>query len=404
MLKTSQRFHGVAKRKKNLVERRIPTFNAHNHWVEYVNAYWTYSDSDFELQRIAAYKHWVEDGHTFCQSTYENDIPHLLNHPPHKAGQPGQPKTQPKPPLPQSPPHLYALEVDDLLDFTEADILAAWNLRTQTCGSLEAAAELYALYRVLDGTDEVYAGFIAYLEHPDVVAIFISSEVSSEILTTDGLTLRDIRDLSLTEMTLAWANRPDSFASLEAAAETLANLRAVNSQSFGAPNYRLLLAHDLIKELEDSLPLEKANAPAPSPLVELQVLSTDHREMRIQTSVVRHGQGNFRVALFKRYNAKCVITGCTIDTLLEAAHIIPYRGDHSHDVLNGLLLRVDIHRLFDAHLISINPQTLTVELASALNDDAYKNLHGKRLFVFSPKPRTLYLDAHHRKFIALSTN
>lgn len=57
--------------------------------------------------------------------------------------------------------------------------------------------------------------------------------------------------------------------------------------------------------------------------------------------------------MLERYGAECCITGCTVDTLLEAAHIIPYRGDQTNDVTNGLLLRVDLHRLFDAHLLSM---------------------------------------------------
>lgn len=423
MLKTSPRVTGVAKRRKYLVGHRLPSLTGYNRWFEYVEAYWSYIDTDLELQWLTVYSRWIDDSHTLVASTLEDEIPHLPERVSRKVGPPGQSKRQPQPQLAEAPLHLYALDVDDLLDFTEADIFAAWDLRVQTCGSREAAAELYALYRVLEGIDEFYAGSTAYLEHPDVVAIFVAAETGagtdvqidgsakcvpgdSEVLTetqsADGLTLWDIRKLSLAELKLAWANRPDSFASLEAAAETLAALRAVNSQEFGTPNYRQLMGHALIQELEYSLPLEGARVPIPSPAVELELLNTDRRAVRIQASVVRQGQGNFRAAMLERYGAQCVITGCRIDTLLEAAHIIPYRGDQSHDELNGLLLRVDIHRLFDAHLISINPKTLTVELACALSDETYQDLQGKRLFVFSPKPRVLYLEVHHRQFMAVS--
>jgi predicted restriction endonuclease len=113
---------------------------------------------------------------------------------------------------------------------------------------------------------------------------------------------------------------------------------------------------------------------------------------------------SFRAAMMDRYGGQCVITGCKIDTLLEAAHIMPYRGNQSDDELNGLLLRVDIHRLFDAHLISINPFTLSVELAGCLNDEAYQAIEGKRLFVFSPKPRALFLEAHYQLFTNKSSS
>jgi hypothetical protein len=419
MPKISYRLTDEIKGRTYPTKYRLPSLTGYIRWFEYVEAYWSYTDIDHECQWLVAYSKWINEGQTLVSSTLEGEIPYFPESKPYKFGQPGQPKRQPLPQLVEAPRYLYALDVDDLLDFTEADILAAWEFRAQTCGSIEATAELYALYRVFKGTDEFYAGSTAYLEHPDVVTNFVAAEVGagaavpidgvltcvpdepevpSETHAADGLTLGDTRKLSLAELKLAWANRPDSFASLEAAAETLATLRAVNSKEFSTPNYRQLMDHALIQELEDSLPHEGARAPTPSPAVELELLHIDRRAVRIQASVVRQGQGNFRAAMLERYGAQCVITGCKIDTLLEAAHIIPYRGDQSHDELNGLLLRVDIHRLFDAHLISINPKTLTVELASTLIDETYQVLQGKRLFTFSPKPRGLYLEVHHQQF------
>lgn len=404
MLKTSHRVTGIFQRKNIRIGRQIMNLSGYNRWVEYVEAYRRYLDTDLEAQRLAAYSHWIDNSHSLLIPTYEIDLPHLSNHAPRKVGQAAQYKPQPQPQLAEAPAHLYALEVDDLLDFTEADIFAAWDLRAQTCGSREAAAELYALYRVLAGIDDVYAGPTAYLEHSNVVAVLGASEELAKPQPPSGFNLFAIRKMSLAELKLAWANRPDSFASLEAAAEALATLRTANTKELGTTNYRHLMTHALIKDLEDLLPMEGASAHAPPPAVELRLLSEDRRTVRIQSSVVRQGQGNFRAAMLERYGAQCVITGCRIDTLLEAAHIIPYRGDQSHDELNGLLLRVDIHRLFDAHQISINPETLTVELAHRLNDEAYLHLQGKRLFLFSPKPRALYLEAHHNRFIAISKN
>jgi len=46
-----------------------------------------------------------------------------------------------------------------------------------------------------------------------------------------------------------------------------------------------------------------------------------------------------------RYGGECCINGCNFAALVETAHIIPYREDLSDDVSNGLLLRVDLHRL-----------------------------------------------------------
>jgi len=54
------------------------------------------------------------------------------------------------------------------------------------------------------------------------------------------------------------------------------------------------------------------------------------------------------------YERRCAITGCTIDHVLEAAHISPYLGEHTNHVTNGLLLRADIHTLFDRGLIKVD--------------------------------------------------
>ena len=46
---------------------------------------------------------------------------------------------------------------------------------------------------------------------------------------------------------------------------------------------------------------------------------------------------------------------------------------------NGLLLRADIHTLFDLDLIGINPKTLEVELAEVLKNSVYSELAGRKL-------------------------
>ncbi|MCU9527530.1 HNH endonuclease [Pseudomonas mosselii] len=326
------------------------------------------------------------------------------------------------PPLLEAPRHLYVLDVDDLGDFTTDDVLMAWSFRGQCCGSIEAASELYALYRVLNGDDETYAGPAAYLDDPAVLAMFAvpgskeqavqgSSSIpragsEREFLPGDGdfqdspagLTLADVRTLTAEPLRAAWANRPESFASLEAAAETLAILRSLNFADPVKPTFKSMMDHDLIQDLLDTLPLELSPA-APAPAVELEYLRADQRQVRSQATVVRPRQGNFRASLLQRYGGACCITGCKVDTLLEAAHIIPYRGDQSDDVSNGLLLRVDLHRLFDAHLVTIHPRTFTVEVASAIEDAEYRAFHGKTLFTFSPKPRVLFLETHYAAFV-----
>lgn len=68
----------------------------------------------------------------------------------------------------------------------------------------------------------------------------------------------------------------------------------------------------------------------------------------------RQGQPAFRNALMDAYERRCAVTGCAIDDVLEAAHISPYLGEHTNHVTNGLLLRADIHTLFDRGLIKVD--------------------------------------------------
>ena len=82
----------------------------------------------------------------------------------------------------------------------------------------------------------------------------------------------------------------------------------------------------------------------------------------------------------KRY--RCMVSGCQLVDLLEAAHIRPYRGENDNHPSNGLLLRADLHTLFDLDLLGIDPETLLVRLADPLPqlDDWHKRIfhvHGK---------------------------
>jgi uncharacterized protein YjbI with pentapeptide repeats len=105
-----------------------------------------------------------------------------------------------------------------------------------------------------------------------------------------------------------------------------------------------------------------------------------------QRFIGRQGQSKFRKALLNAYNGRCVITGCNIEAALEAAHIIPYCLTKDNNILNGLLLRADIHTLFDFNLVVINPDTTFVYLDNRLQQsDSYRKLHRSSL-VLPPDP------------------
>lgn len=97
----------------------------------------------------------------------------------------------------------------------------------------------------------------------------------------------------------------------------------------------------------------------------------------------RRGQSKFRERLINAYG-KCAITGCTALPALEAAHIEPYAKTGLNVVSNGLLLRSDIHTLFDLGLLGIMDGEIRV--ARELREDTtYGPLHGKRASLPSGK-------------------
>lgn len=108
--------------------------------------------------------------------------------------------------------------------------------------------------------------------------------------------------------------------------------------------------------------------------------TNDTRPTATRTIRWRRGRRRFRQALMKRYGTACMVTGCKLVDLLEAAHISPYRGEQDNHAENGLLLRADIHTLFDLNLLAIDPVSLTIRIAPRVKRvGVYAQLDGLRL-------------------------
>lgn len=104
----------------------------------------------------------------------------------------------------------------------------------------------------------------------------------------------------------------------------------------------------------------------------------------------RLGQSSFRVLVTDAYKRRCAITGENTLIALEAAHIVPYSKEGSHDIRNGLLLRADFHRLFDAGLVSVT-QDLKIKISPKIheawfNGKAYYRLNDQPLSVLPDSP------------------
>lgn len=125
----------------------------------------------------------------------------------------------------------------------------------------------------------------------------------------------------------------------------------------------------------------------------------DARERVFQSIVRRRGQPKFRKELRLAYGDQCAVTGMDCSEALEAAHIVPYMGDDTNNVTNGLLLRSDIHTLFDCGLISINTKNMTLVVAPSLEKTKYAFLKGKSLHlpvIENKRPNLEALDAHRK--------
>jgi hypothetical protein len=94
---------------------------------------------------------------------------------------------------------------------------------------------------------------------------------------------------------------------------------------------------------------------------------------------LRQGQNKLRNNLMYIYNNQCCITGCNVIEVLDACHIEPHSKNGYNHSTNALLLRSDIHDLWDLNLIGINPETLTVHIKPQLRDTCYDCLKYKQI-------------------------
>jgi hypothetical protein len=107
----------------------------------------------------------------------------------------------------------------------------------------------------------------------------------------------------------------------------------------------------------------------------------DGREKVMAAITRRRGQPIFRKLLLGAYGGVCSICSCDAEQALEAAHITPYLGPETNHPSNGLLLRADIHTLFDLGLLSIHPHTLEVSIVPQLRVTAYNVYAGRKVRV-----------------------
>jgi putative restriction endonuclease len=121
------------------------------------------------------------------------------------------------------------------------------------------------------------------------------------------------------------------------------------------------------------------------PTMEPELVADGLRFGQPQTVLPRLGQGAFRVIVTDVYQRQCALTNSHVLHVLDAAHIRPFAEGGSHSPSNGLLLRQDVHTLFDRGYLTVSPD-YRVEVSRRLKDEfdngkEYYALQGKTILL-----------------------
>ena len=127
----------------------------------------------------------------------------------------------------------------------------------------------------------------------------------------------------------------------------------------------------------------------------------DTREAVQATVIRRKQQYDFRKKLLDAYAGRCAATDVGIPDVLQAAHIVSYRGARTQKTRNGILLRSDIHLLYDANLLTIEPEDYRIRTSSRLEGSIYERLEGRQIHLPQDKalwPQDDLLELHGEEF------
>jgi len=116
----------------------------------------------------------------------------------------------------------------------------------------------------------------------------------------------------------------------------------------------------------------------------------------------RLGQGSFRILVTDVYERRCAVTNERTLPALDAAHIKPYSESGQHVVSNGILMRRDLHALFDKGYVTITP-SMKVEVSRRIKEEFengrdYYRLQGSTIRIpTNPinRPSLDYLEWHN---------
>ncbi len=181
-----------------------------------------------------------------------------------------------------------------------------------------------------------------------------------------------------------WSEREQKLTYLEDAARLLAHIRHRSGIDPVLRAPAQMMKNDAVEALRGTL--EESGRLIPSPAAASLAppdLEVDGKRVEQVLRVIREGQADFRKRLIEHYGAVCMVTGTVHAAVIDAAHITPYNGTSTNALSNGLLLRKDIHALFDAGLLAVSP-SLIISVSSALSDACYRDLDKRPLRLLAP--------------------
>jgi hypothetical protein len=113
----------------------------------------------------------------------------------------------------------------------------------------------------------------------------------------------------------------------------------------------------------------------------------------------RLGQAEFRAEVLRAYRGACAITGCREASVLQAGHIRPVGSGGKHSIENAVLLRADLHNLFDLGLLTVGPG-FKVVVTPEVRDPRYRALAAKTIALPASVARSKIAAAYteHRTF------
>lgn len=139
------------------------------------------------------------------------------------------------------------------------------------------------------------------------------------------------------------------------------------------------------------------------------ILSTDlppSQQYNYGIQKIRVGQGAFRINVTESYSRRCAISGERTLPVLQAAHIKSYSEAGPNDTSNGLLLRSDLHTLYDKGYLAIT-EDYSIEISPRLHEEFsngrdYYKYHGKKLLILPDDlrdyPNKEFLRWHNEQY------